>query len=105
MNITTDSTKLDEKFAAEQVTRLSVLAHFPSDPLLRAEVMKALRLWCVGRRIDQRGAVAFANEQCQQVIDDAILTLKGWRAPSQLKEIYDDLFPPRPRWGKDGPLE
>jgi hypothetical protein len=103
--MTNESTKLDEQFAATQVARLGILARFPSDPLIRAEVMKALRHWCVGRRIDQHGSVAFANEQCRQVIDDAILTLKGWNAPSQLKEIYDDLFPPRPRWGKDGPLE
>ncbi len=103
--MTDDKSILDPAFAEVQVARLCILAHFPSAPLIRAEVMKALRHWCVGRRIDPGGSIAFANEQCRQVIDNAILTLKGWNAPSQLKEIYDDLFPPRPRWGKDGPLE
>jgi hypothetical protein len=90
---------LDEKLASTQVARLSVLRGFPADAAARAEVMLALRLWCVGVRIGPRGTRENADGQCKAVIDDAIRTMRGWLGPVQLKEIYDDLFPPRARWG------
>jgi hypothetical protein len=105
MNNTNESTKLDETVAAAQVTRLSVLRGFPADPAARAEIMLALRDWCVGVRIDFRGKRQNADGQCKAVIDDAVRTMRGWRGPIELKDIYDDLFPPRPMWGANGPLE
>lgn len=96
---------LDEKIASAQVARLSVLRGFPADPAARAEVMLALRDWCVGNRIDGRGVRQNADGQCKAVIDDAVRTMRGWLGPVALKDIYDDLFPPRARWGANGPME
>ena len=88
-----DANKLNRAVSDSLVARLAVLRGFPTEPLLREEITHALKVWCVGSRLDERGASRYANEQCRMVIDDAILTLKFWNAPSQLKEIYDRLFP------------
>jgi hypothetical protein len=96
---------LDEKVAAAQVARLSILRGFPAEPAARAEVMLALRDWCKRVRIDARGQRQDADAQCKAVIDDAVRTMRGWLGPVELKDIHDDLFPPRQRWGPDGPME
>lgn len=91
---------LDEKFAAAQVARLAVLDRFSTSPGPMTEVMLVMRDFCLGRRLDHKGGWCGPNEQCRAVIDKAVRYLDGWRGPWQLREIYEDLFPPCKRQGE-----
>jgi hypothetical protein len=85
--------KLDARFALTQVGKLGLLRGFPQNPEAIERLVEFLVEWCVGARRD--GKILTPEQQCATLIDKALVRMRGWSSPAELKDVFDDLFTPQ----------
>jgi hypothetical protein len=86
---------LETDSAAENVAKLRLLPHFPTDPALLQALIELFVKWFHGSR-RRLGKTYSPAEQCRAVVDYIVEKDETWKGPSRVYDVLNGILFPKP---------